>query len=143
MILGMTGTRESLSDDQMEWLCKQVSYASDVHHGACVGADESAHDAALHYDAVIVVHPPTDEKLMMDKARWSERACIYVMPAKPYHARNIDIVNASDRMIALPNGPERKGSGTWNTINYAMSVGKRVTICYPDRTIDDRIPVLS
>lgn len=143
MTLGMTGTRNPLSAEQSAWLKQVVANCGQLHHGACVNADEAAHDAAIESDAVIVVHPPTDERLMMPKWKWSQRGCIYVMPAKPYLERNRDIVNDTDRMIALPDGPERPNGGTWYTVRYALEVGKSVTICYPDGRVEDRLPSLT
>lgn len=143
MILGMTGTRNKLSYEQFVWLHMVVSECGQLHHGACVNADEDAHDAAVESGAVIVVHPPTDERLMMPKWKWTQRDNIYVMQAKPYLDRNRDIVNDTDRMIALPDGPERPKGGTWYTVRYALQVGKGVTICYPDGTVEDRLPSLT
>lgn len=141
MILGMTGTRNPLSCEQLTWLQMMVSTECDVlHHGACVNADEDSHDVAIRYGKGIVIHPPTNERLMMPRWKFTQRNDIQVMHPKPYNSRNLDIVNDSDRLIALPDGPYRRGSGTWNTIGFAEAAGKRVTICYPDGTIDDRAP---
>lgn len=146
MILGFTGTRHSPTTPQRLWLITQ--FDDDVcgfHHGACVGADEMAHDIAACTDIPITVHPPVDQRLMMPAFKWSERDCIYVMPAKAYHERNRDIVAACDRLIALPDGPRRPHSGTWYTIDYAtganqiLTANRRVvpvTVCYPDGTLD-------
>jgi hypothetical protein len=143
MLLGMTGTRNPLSVIQLTWLDEVMASRPQLHHGACVNADEAAHDAAVRSGSVIVVHPPTDERLMMPKWKWSQRESIHVMPAKPYWDRNHDIVNDTDRMIALPHGPETPKGGTWGTVRYALSVGKGVTICYPDGTVEDRLPSLT
>lgn len=142
MILGMTGTRNPITDAQRKWLRDVVSNTGQLHHGACVGADEEGHAAAMLVPTVIVVHPPTDERLMMPSWKWTQREAIYVMTAKPYLERNRDIVNDTDRMIALPDGPERPKGGTWYTVRYALSVGKGVTICYPDGSVEDRLPSL-
>lgn len=143
MILGMTGTRNKLSYEQFVWLNIVVSECGQLHHGACVGADEAAHDAAIPNDVTIVIHPPEDERLMMPRAKWLQRGGIHVMSPKPYLERNRNIVADTDRMIALPDGPERPNGGTWYTVRYALSVGKGVTICYPDGTVEDRLPSLT
>jgi hypothetical protein len=141
LVLGMTATRGALSDNQVKWMRTQIKQAAELHLGACVGGDEAGFDAAVPCPWIaIVVHPPTNERLMMPRWKWSLRERIYVMPAKPYLVRNRDIVAAAHRMIALPDGPQRPRSGTWTTIGYAEQAGKRVTICYPDGVIDDRIP---
>lgn len=143
MILGMTGTRNPITDEQRKWLRDVVSRCGQLNHGACVGADEAAHDAAIPFDVTIVVHPPTDQKLMMPAQKWLARPNIHVYSAKPYLERNRNIVLASDRMIALPDGPERWQGGTWYTVHYALEqAGKGVTICYPDGTVEDRLPSL-
>jgi hypothetical protein len=136
--IGMTGTREKLTLEQFSWLDSMIQECDVLHHGACINADEEAHDAAFDYYKGIVIHPPTNERLMMP--RWKFEQATEIRPAKPYNARNLDIVRESDRLIALPNGPYRQGSGTWNTIGFAEGMFKRVTICYPDGTIEDRVP---
>lgn len=143
MILGVTGTRNPITDAQRKWMRDVIANVGQLHHGACVGADEESHDAAVLSDTTIVIHPPTDERLMMPRSKWFVRGGIHVMSAKPYLERNRAIVNDSDRMIALPDGPERWTGGTWYTVHYALEkAGKSVTICYPDGTIDDRLPEL-
>ena len=138
-VLGMTGTRNPISYEQYVWLHLMVSEECDVlHHGACVGADEESHDAAVAYGQDIIVHPPTNERLMMAREKWRTPLVAAVMPAKDYLDRNRDIVDASEKLIALPDGPERRGSGTWYTINYAVRKGKPVSICYPDGSVESR-----
>lgn len=44
---------------------------------------------------------------------------------KAYHARNRQIVNNSDELLAFWDG---KSTGTKNSIDYAVSQGKKVTI---------------
>lgn len=130
MILGMTGTRNPLTDAQQAWLAEQVAGAARFHHGACVNADADGHQAAIAAGVDIVVHPPVDERLMMprdDVGLW--------LPAKPYLDRNRDIVDACDHLIALPDGPPRPKSGTWYTVRYAADAGKDVVICFPDGTL--------
>lgn len=135
-VAGFTGTRKPISEQQRTWLRHQVDNRVELHHGACLGADEEAHDAAIDADSVIVVHPPSNELLMMPRWKFSQRACIYVHPSKPYHDRNRDIVDSTQVLIALPDGPERPHSGTWYTIRYALKQGLPVNICYPDGTVE-------
>lgn len=130
-IWGFTGSRLEPSKQQIEWLSKQFDRRVEFHHGACVGADAAAHAIAKAADARIVVHPPIDEKLMMPR----DHTVVY-RRAKAYLTRNRDIVNDSERMLALPNGPRRYPSGTWYTIEYALEHGIPVTMCYPDGTVE-------
>lgn len=143
MILGFTGTRQQPTEKQLDWLGSYLrgsgddDYIDAFHHGACVGADEAAHDMVVaDFDMTIFVHPPTDERLMMPKSKWFVRSGIHVLGAKPYHDRNRDIVDACDGLIALPKAIAKPkgiwGGGTRFTIDYARSIGKPVWICYAD-----------
>jgi len=60
------------------------------------------------------------------------------MSAKPYHDRNRDIVDACDVLIATPDGPQRRHSGTWYTIDYARANRVAVVVCLPDGTIEPK-----
>lgn len=137
MIIGFTGTRRQLTEAQRSWLRRYLHDNDDrideFHHGACVGADETAHHEARNCGIDVVVHPPDNTRLRMDldpDAVW--------LPAKPYLDRDRDIVDSADALIALPDGPERGASGTWYTVRYAARVGVPVTICYPDGTLETR-----
>lgn len=134
IILGMTGTRNAITHAQYAWLGIEIADCHEFHHGACVGADAAGHHLAMSQQKRVIVHPPTDQRLMMpfDGMVWNWK------PAKPYLDRNRDIVDESDRLIALPEGPERPKSGTWHTIRYAVRAGKPVAICYPDGDVEER-----
>lgn len=127
--LGFTGRRTQPTDEQLDWLYKQLcegDYA-ELHHGACLGADAAAHEAADDCGIPTIVHPPTNARYRMPydpRALW--------LPARPYLDRNRDIVDATDILIALPDGPERQQSGTWATIRYATKIGRVAEICYPN-----------
>lgn len=129
--LGFTGTRNEPTEAQADWLWREICSYRELHHGACVGADFLAHQAALDVGLQIIVHPPFNDRLRM---RYDPRATW--LPAKPYLVRNRDIVDATDELIAIPDGPERRQSGTWSTVRYAIQLGRRVTICYPDGRTD-------
>lgn len=125
--VGITGTRNTLTDAQLDWLWRTIPEYEELHHGACVGADQAAHEAALDNGVPVIVHPPTNARLRMPydaRATW--------LPAKPYLERNRAIVDATDELLAFPDGPERQQSGTWATIRYARALGRPITICYPD-----------
>lgn len=139
MNLGMTGTRHGVTAPQREFLSNLIAQASQLHHGACVGADAEAHDLAVASHVPIVVHPPSDKKLVYHAAlRGGEN--VAVLDAKPYHDRNRDIVNSCDKLVALPDGPRRPHSGTWYTVRFACGevdahlLVRRVPVevCYPD-----------
>lgn len=131
--LGFTGTRNEPTEAQKNWLWHEIHAYRELHHGACVGADYLAHQAALSAGIPIVIHPPINGRLRMrydPVATW--------LPAKNYLERNRDIVDATDEIIALPDGPERQQSGTWATVRHAVKLGRLVTICYPDGRVEVR-----
>jgi hypothetical protein len=145
MILGFTGTRNPITDQQRDVLREWISRATVLHHGACINADAEAHQAALAAGINIVVHPPVNTRHMMTPD-WNHPN-VEVRRALPYHQRNRDIVNASTALLALPDGPQRRLSGTWFTVGYAtggnqvQTANRRVipvTICYPDGETEQR-----
>lgn len=77
----------------------------------------------------IIVHPPIDHQFRA----YLEGDAKDVM--RPYLIRNQVIVEATDVLIAMPNGEEKLRSGTWSTIRYAKRAGKKVYILMPDGTI--------
>lgn len=131
-VVGFTGSRLGVSGPQLMWLREQVAGEKVLHHGACVGADTAAHRVAVEAGLRVVIHPPVDESRMtpVDVLRGKD---VLWLPAQVYLTRNRDIVDACDRLIALPAGKqEMRGGGTWSTVRYALKVGKPVLICYPD-----------
>ena len=133
MNLGVTGSRNGITDAQRGWLSTRVGFADVLHHGACIGADEDSHYTALELGVFIVVHPPIKDKYLMYLGYDipDDHPGVLWRAAKEYLARDRDIVDETERLIALPDGPERRGSGTWYTINYARNAGKDVDICFP------------
>lgn len=130
---GFTGTRTGMTEAQLAWLATTLERGAPVHHGGCVGADAQMHHHALAVGSEVTVHPPINPKLRMPddpRALW--------LPAKDYLARDRDIVDSTDLLLATPDGPPRPRSGTWYTIDYATRTGKPVIICYPDGTVEHR-----
>lgn len=133
--LGFTGTREGLTEPQYSSLRRVLSGllsspADQFHHGDCIGADATAHDLARSVShARIWGHPPNKSVIRAYKQ------CDWLAPERPYLDRNKDIVHATERLVACPDGPERQRSGTWSTIRYARRQGRPVTIVWPDGTI--------
>lgn len=133
-IIGFTGTRHGMSPAQLAWLPSVFLPGTPLHHGGCLGADAEMH--AFAYALVpdtdaVTVHPPINPRLRMPydpRALW--------LPAKDYLDRDRDIVDASTRLLATPDGPRRSGSGTWYTVDYAVSVKCPVLVCYPDGRVE-------
>lgn len=145
MILGFTGTREAPTPAQLNWLDRRLKTADDVfeiHHGMCVGSDAIMHRLAILYGIRVVLHPPVKEQYAdleaRDNARRTNSSLVIVNEPKPYLDRDIDIVDASDQLWAMPNSPWRRGSGTWYTIDYAHNLGKPIVICHPDGEVERR-----
>jgi hypothetical protein len=139
MNLGFTGTRHGARVDQMLALVRVIDRLrpAEFHHGCCVGADaDVAHHArwgAGHAACRVVGHPST-LKGMTDQGAIDDSH--EVREPKPPLARNRDIVNESDALIACPNeSVEQLHSGTWATVRYARKQGKPVTLILPDGTV--------
>lgn len=136
MTLGFTGTHHGMTTAQLKsvrTLLNTLGVAI-LHHGDCIGADAQADRIAKQLGAVVVIHPPLNER---------KRAfCDYSLPnelreAKPYLARNRDIVSEGiDGLVAAPRQtiePDNKrGQGTWTTIGYARQAGRNIWIVLPD-----------
>jgi hypothetical protein len=144
IIYGATGTREQLSDEQRKWLWIFWTHGDHkfnvLHHGACENADAFAHHYAFGEVARIIIHPPTDPKhvdLSVFVTDFIVATKVVVLKPKPYLDRNKDIVDACDRLLALPKGPEEQRSGTWSTIRYAKQVKKPITICWPNGEVTE------
>lgn len=127
MKLGFTGTQQGMSKTQRTMLLAYLrsNKISEFHHGDCIGADAQA-DVYARIDAhPIHIHPPIVK---------TKRAFCYVegdveYPAKEYLARNRDIVDMTDVLIAAPKGDEEElRSGTWATVRYARKRGKTVIV---------------
>jgi hypothetical protein len=154
MIWGFTGPRGGPSRVQSLWLktlFDTVGYKCTFHHGACIGSDAAAHWRAIDAGVpIIVVHPPISTKYMMDLCIPAIRVTprygvqyrvkgtlVKVLPAKRYYDRDRDIVDVAERMVSTPAGPPTPHSGTWLTINYALSQHKPISLCYPDGEEDE------
>jgi hypothetical protein len=143
---GFTATRNPLTAPQWKWLHELLDPEAgvhEIHHGACINGDEMVHFCAVSAAIpVIYIHPPVNQRLMSTRvfATPTTGTVVHVMPAKPYHARNHDIVDTTERLFALPDGYERLHSGTWSTVRYARHLHKHIDICYPDGTVKPEGP---
>ncbi len=133
MILGFTGTRHGMTEAQQRAVERALEGCTEFHHGMCKGADEQAGERANRRGIQVICHPGPNG----DPWRGAFHHDDEIRPPKKHLARNRDIVNGCDRLIATPaeNAPQPRG-GTWYTIRYAVKVGKPVTIIYPDGIIE-------
>ena len=134
-IIGFTGTREGLTEQQVEtlkMLLETYGKGTIFHHGCCEGADKEANSLANWFEFRVVEHPGhasgkktcTIDPSPLSSATW--------LP-KFYLKRNQDIVDCCQILIATPKGyEEEQRSGTWATIRYAVNVRKEVTVIWPD-----------
>ncbi len=146
--IGFTGTRNSLTIEQsasLEKLLTPLKYDGGrpiFHHGACKGADSYAATVAygLNYD--VIAHPGKsahggDNEWLCPIALEHSTE---VRETKNHFARNRDIVNETDLLVACPNHlgaitKDTKG-GTAYTIQYARKLGKPVFIVRPDGMVE-------
>lgn len=126
MKVGFSGTRAKLHPRrfvELENLLEKIA-VSELHHGDCVGCDAMAHEIAEAMGCKVVIHPPVKDDLRAFKKSPLTRESKY------YLDRNRDIVDETEVLVAMPQFPDRetKRSGTWYTIRYARSKGKKVII---------------
>lgn len=133
MKIGFTGTRHGMTEHQRYCLEAQLFdlCAKELHHGDCVGADVQADAIAIAMELPRIIHPP-------DNPRWRARCCdvptshATILPAKAYHVRNYEIVDACDVLIAAPRTLEEEmRSGTWMTVRYARRTKVKLIILCP------------
>lgn len=134
MILGFTGTREGMSPTQEKRVREAVRFYSDsvesAHHGDCVGADAQFHNLCIRYNIPVVLHPPVVEDLRAFCETYQE-----ALPPKDYLARDRDIVDTCNVLLAAPKGRIQKG-GTWYTVNYAVEKKKGVYVVFPNGKVE-------
>jgi hypothetical protein len=143
VIVGVTASRGQRPPIQL-----QVAEAiliglspAEFHHGDCIGGDRQLHDLVVRhrreglYRCHIVIHPPVNPKaraFCQPDPEWHD----LLLPEKPYFPRNMDIVDASNPLLALPKGPKAPHSGTWGTVEYALRKRSALTILVmPDGSV--------
>lgn len=137
MKIGFTGTRHGMTDAQRANFGVLMTFdfpPTEFHHGSCQGSDVEAAIVIRHIsqECVIICHPGPDN----DEFRCDSGVDNHVLPGKTHFARNRDIVNACEVLIATPYEMERqKHGGTWYTIWFAAKQGKRTLVILPDGTI--------
>lgn len=121
--LGFTGSRKGMTEGQLKnfvYLLGRLA-PERIHLGDCVGADEEAYRYAKEFrpDIITVGHIPSDDKL--------RAFCNYDVEWEPkdYLARNRDIVDCSQVVIAAPRSSSR---GTKATMAYTTKQGKQLFV---------------
>lgn len=128
--VGFTGTRNGMSPRQKEHLKKFLEcFASEFHHGDCVGADEEAHLIALEVGIPIVIHPPAHTLYQAFCQSRHPGPNIRVLGPLDYLDRNHGIVDSTSGLVAAPQTMmEKLRSGTWATVRYARKINKFVHV---------------
>lgn len=154
MKVGFTGTQRGLTKEQMSTL---RLIASRIHnralfpdgsvfngheinwfiHGMCWGADTEAADIFKSHGFKLIGYPGTEQQSR------SQQVDI-LKDVKPFLARNKDIVNGSDILIACPGEfTEVLRSGTWATYRYATKIPKPIAIVFPDGNVSCNLGINS
>ena len=132
MHIGITGTRNGLTEEQFERLKIFFEYNQNITHlhaGDCLGVDVQVLQVCreLRPDIKCIGHPPFNNKLR-GFMRYDEQR-----KPKTYLERNRNIVDECHRLWAFPKGEnEVLRSGTWATIRYARVQNKFMVIVFPD-----------
>jgi hypothetical protein len=146
MIVGVTGTRKGLTEEQkLVWEnfleLANAQYGDEkvheLHHGGCIGADDEIHNLTRKHrpDIHIVVHPCT---LVDQQAPSAYNGDEHRKPKAPL-SRNQNIIGEVDALIVFPGEFKEKtrGSGTWATYRYGRQAKLPVTIIFPDGNFEE------
>jgi len=130
-VLGFTGTRQGMTLAQkkaIESLLRDgLALDSVLVHGDCIGADADMHTLARSAGMRVEIRPCD-----LDSQRAGCQADKYYDTKRPL-ARNRDIVEQADVMLACPSGfKEELRSGTWATVRYAKKRAKPLFVVWPD-----------
>lgn len=137
MKVGFTGTRNGCSVAQraaLEELLQKFDI-TEGHHGDCIGADAEFHDILEWTQKCgrrlfIVVHPPEKD----EHRAWKQGHI--VRPAKSHFARNRDIVDSCDVIVACPPcATWQPNGGTFYTMDYAKKKQKPLYVIWPTGAI--------
>lgn len=91
------------------------------HHGDCLGADAQFHDIVRSLGGRVVVHPGPEGDVWRARKIADE-----TRPPKGHLARNRDIVQNTDYLIATPREETRQDrGGTWYTHDYGLKEARK------------------
>lgn len=134
--IGFTGTRHGMTVAQHVAVARLVHRMAGgrlliAHHGDCVGADAQFHSICRQNGARIIVHPGAPGPNQAE-CEGDER-----LAGKPNLERNVDIVAASQIMIAAPLQSMQpvRGGGTWYTVRRTRTLEIPLALVLPDGSI--------
>jgi hypothetical protein len=131
MKIGITGTREGMTDHQFEmvrqYLQGRYCEGAEFHHGDCVGVDAEAATLAKEIGYTIVSHPGPDNDGLRAYVPFDE-----CKEPQTHFKRNRTIVDSCDFLLVVPlqMEPQPRG-GTWYTYDYAVKKNKPFFVIYP------------
>jgi hypothetical protein len=138
VVLAFTGSRRGLTPAQLAALAEVLAGypGATLHNGCAEGADEAALDIAYDLGLRLECWPCNYDQ--------RERAWNYVYenplatlhPTAPPLERNRRMVEAASVVVACPDGPEERRSGTWSTVRAARRLGRSIVIVWPDGRIE-------
>lgn len=149
MRVGFSGTRHGMTSPQKVAFVELIRRLKPLqfHHGSCQGADVEAARLVddVYFDLIadqavnttqlrIVCHPGPDGDPHQQDSGVDDK----VLPGKTHFARNREIVDSTDILVACPfDMMEQPRGGTWYTVGFARKRGKPVYIVWPDGTIEE------
>lgn len=130
MKIGITGTREGMTEHQFEMVCQYLTdrycEGAEFHHGDCRGVDVEAAAVAKELGYKIVCHPP---KLTEEQGFFGGDE---VRTPAGYLERDRRIVDECDFLLVVPLQMEwQPKGGTWYTHDYAVKKNKPFFVIYP------------
>lgn len=131
-VLGVTGTRKGANKAQKELILEIIDWTRvrELHHGDCVGVDETMFEIAKARHIRTVAHPP-DKDVLRAFTKSDE-----IRKPLPYLVRNRNIVSEVSKLVGVPSTmKERMHSGTWYTIRHARKMRCKIMTIYPDGTV--------
>lgn len=137
MIIGFTGSRKGMTPEALEALESVLSNhptCTGVVHGCAIGADAQFHKVAMEHGFPILGSPSTlnAQSMPINKDEFA-----ILMTRRGPLDRNHIIVDVCDLLIAAPETlVEVRRSGTWATMRYAKTQGRRCTVLGPVGTIN-------
>jgi hypothetical protein len=141
MKIGFSGTRDGMTVRQCQAFRSLLASLKPTQfgYGDCIGSDDEA--AVIIYENALswvgggihsICYPPIDSSLRAYNPCHDE-----IREPKTHFARNRDIVNDCDVLVATPREMEhQKRGGTWYTVDYARKHGKLTYVIYPDGHIE-------
>lgn len=128
MKVGVTGTREGMTEKQFEEVVKffETHHISELHHGDCAGVDAEVAEYATSLGIKTVCHPPISDYLRVfhNSTEFREKY--------GYLERDQHIVNETELLLVIPKQTTwQPNGGTWYTHDYAVKLESKILVIWP------------